>query len=132
MIIKNFKKIETTSPKVLAYFTSINIFNLKDVIYPHEETLEGNHVTSSITNIFPIVLGVFFDKIGEELSIKDELYILDGHHRFKYIIDNSIIKNFNVILADIKSVNMDSHNTELLVEKEIFLNMIKDIGNPHI
>ena len=86
--------------------------------------MENNPVTASITNAFPIVLGVFFEKKGEELAIKDELYILDGHHRFKYIVDNSISEIFNVILVDIESVNVDSYNTELLVEKEIFLNEI--------
>ena len=129
MIVKDFKKIDTTDPKVLAYLTSINIFNLKDIIYPHEETLEDNPVTSSITNAFPIVLGVFFEKILEELIIKDELYILDGHHRFQYIVDNSISKNFDVVLANIESVKIDSYNTELLIEKELFLKEIyKDYG----
>ena len=32
MIVKDFKKIDTTDPEVLAYLTSINIFNLKDII----------------------------------------------------------------------------------------------------
>ena len=62
MIVKDFKKIDTTDPEVLAYLTSINIFNLKDIIYPHEETLEDNPINTSITNTFPIVLGVFFEK----------------------------------------------------------------------
>ncbi len=129
MIVKDFKKIDTTDPEVLAYLTSINIFNLKDIIYPHEETLEDNPITSSITNTFPIVLGVFFEKTGEELIIKDELYILDGHHRFQHIVDNSISNNFDVILANIESVKMDSYNTELLIEKELFLKEIfKDYG----
>jgi hypothetical protein len=91
--------------------------------------MENNPITLGITNAFPIVLGVFFEKKGEELAIKDELYILDGHHRFKYIVDNSISEIFNVILVDIESVNVDSYNTELLVEKEIFLNEIfEDYG----
>jgi hypothetical protein len=126
MIVKDFKKIDTTNPKILAYHTSIKIFELKDIIYPHEETLKGNPVTSTINNTFPIVLGVVFEKIGEELAIKDELYILDGHHRFQYIVDNSISKNFDVILANIESVKMDSYNTELLIEKEIFLKEISE------
>ncbi len=129
MIVKDFKKIDTTDPEVLAYLTSINIFSLKDIIYPHEETLEDNPVTSSITNTFPIVLGVFFEKTGEELAIKDELYILDGHHRFQHIIDNSINNYFDVILANIESVKIDSYNTELLIEKELFIKEIfKDYG----
>jgi len=126
MIVKDFKIIETTNPKVLACLKSINIFNMKDIIYPHEETMEDNPVTSSITNTYPIVLGVFFEKIEEELAIKDELYILDGHHRFRYIVDNSLSENFNVVFVDIESVNVDSYNTELLVEKEIFLNEISE------
>lgn len=129
MIVKDFKKIDTTDLKVLAYLTRINIFNLKDIIFPHEETLEDNPISSSITNAFPIVLGVFFEKIVDELVIKDELYILDGHHRFQYIVDNSISKNFDVVLANIESVKMDSYNTELLIEKELFLKEIyKDYG----
>ena len=88
--------------------------------------MENNPITLGITNAFPIVLGVFFEKKGEELAIKDELYILDGHHRFQYIVDNSISKNFDVILANIESVKMDSYNTELLIEKEIFLKEISE------
>ena len=129
MIVKDFKKIDTTDPEVLAYLTSINIFNLKDIIYPHEETLEDNPINTSITNTFPIVLGVFFEKTEQELIIKDELYILDGHHRFQHTVDNSISNNCDVILANIQSVKMHSYNTELLIEKELFLEEIfKDYG----
>jgi len=127
MIIKDFKQVNTSGPSVVAFSTSINLFNLKDIIYPHEETSDQNLITKEVLNSTPIVLGVFFENTEEELIFKDEIYILDGHHRFQYIIKNSIIEDLDVILINIEQVNIDCYNSELLVEKKVFLNkIIKD------
>ena len=124
MIIKDFKQANTSNPSVVAFSTSINLLNLKDIIYPHEETSDQNQITTTVLNTTPIVLGVFFENTEEELSIKNEMYILDGHHRFQYIIENSINEDLDTILINIEKVNIDSFNSELLVKKNIFLTKI--------
>ena len=124
MIIKDFKQVNTSDPSVVAFSTSINLFNLKDIIYPHEETSDQNLITKKVLNTTPIVLGVYFENTEEELIFKNEIYILDGHHRFEYITKNSIIDDRDVILINIEQVNIDCYNSELLVEEKVFLNKI--------
>jgi hypothetical protein len=124
MIIQEFKQASTSDPTVLAFSTSLNLLNLKNIIYPHEETSDQNQITTRVLNATPIVLGVFFENIEEELSLKDEMYILDGHHRFQYIIENSINQDLDTILININQVNIDCYTSELIVEKNIFLTKI--------
>jgi hypothetical protein len=124
MIIQEFKQVSTSDPTVLAFSTSLNLLNLKNIIYPHEETSDQNQITTRVLNATPIVLGVFFENIEEELSLKDEMYILDGHHRFQYIIENSINQDLDTILININQVNIDCYTSELIVEKNIFLTKI--------
>ena len=124
MIIQEFKQASTSDPTVLAFSTSLNLLNLKNIIYPHEETSDQNQITTRVLNATPIVLGVFFENIEEELSLKDEMYILDGHHRFQYIIENSINQDLDTILINIDQVNIDCYTSELIVEKNIFLTKI--------
>ncbi len=124
MIIQEFKQASTSDPTVLAFSTSLNLLNLKNIIYPHEETSDQNQITTRVLNATPIVLGVFFENIEEELSLKDEMYILDGHHRFQYVIENSINQDLDTILINIDQVNIDCYTSELIVEKNIFLTKI--------
>ena len=124
MIIQEFKQASTSDPTVLAFSTSLNLLNLKNIIYPHEETSDQNQITTRVLNATPIVLGVFFENTEEELSLKDEMYILDGHHRFQYIIENSINQDLDTILINIDQVNIDCYTSELIVEKNIFLTKI--------
>ena len=124
MIIQEFKQASTSDPTVLAFSTSLNLLKLKNIIYPHEETSDQNQITTRVLNATPIVLGVFFENIEEELSLKDEMYILDGHHRFQYIIENSINQDLDTILINIDQVNIDCYTSELIVEKNIFLTKI--------
>ena len=126
MIIKNFKKIKTEDPKVIAFSTIINLFNLKHTIYPHEETSSQNLITTNILNTTPIVLGAILDNAEKELIFNDEIYILDGHHRFKYIVENSINQDLEVVLVNIENINIDCYNSELLVEKKVFIKKISD------
>ena len=126
MIIKNFKKIKTEDPKVIAFSTIINLFNLKHTIYPHEETSSQNLITTNILNTTPIVLGAILDNAEKELIFNDEIYILDGHHRFKYIVENSINQDLEVVLVNIENINIDCYNSELLVEKKVFIKKIAD------
>ena len=90
MIIQDFKQARTSDPTVSAFSTSLNLLNLKDIIYPHEETSGQNQITTKVLHSTPIVLGVYIENTEEELRFKNEMYILDGHHRFQYIIKNSI------------------------------------------
>jgi len=124
MIIQEFKQASTSDPTVLAFSTSLNLLKLKNIIYPHEETSDQNQITTRVLNATPIVLGVFFENTEEELSLKDEMYILDGHHRFQYIIENSINEDLDTILINIDQVNIDCYTSELIVEKNIFLTKI--------
>ena len=126
MIIKNFKKIKTEDPKVIAFSTIINLFNLKHTIYPHEETSSQNLITTNILNTTPIVLGAILDNAEKELIFNDEIYILDGHHRFKYIVENSINEDLEVVLVNIENINIDCYNSELIVEKKVFIKKIVD------
>ena len=126
MIIKNFKKIKTEDPKVIAFSTIINLFNLKHTIYPHEETSSQNLITTNILNTTPIVLGAILDNAEKELIFNDEIYILDGHHRFKYIVENSINQDLEVVLVNIENINIDCYNSELIVEKKVFIKKIVD------
>jgi len=129
MIIQDFKQARTSDPTVSAFSTKVNLFNLKDIIYPHEETSDQNQITKGALNAAPIVLGVFFENIEKELSFKNEMYILDGHHRFQYIIENSINKDLDAILINIEQVKIDSYTSELLVEKNVFVTkIIQDCG----
>ena len=126
MIIKNFKKIKTEDPKVIAFSTIINLFNLKHTIYPHEETSYQNPITTNILNTTPIVLGAILDNTEKGLIFNNEIYILDGHHRFKYIVENSINKDLEVVLVNIENINIDCYNSELIVEKKVFIKKIVD------
>ena len=49
------------------------------------------------------------------------MFILDGHHRFQFIIENSLNEYFNVVLLDLNNIKIESHNSELLIYKDTFL-----------
>ena len=129
MIIQDFKQARTSDPTVSAFSTSLNLLKLKDIIYPHEETSGQNQITTKVLHSTPIVLGVYIENTEEELRFKNEMYILDGHHRFQYIIKNSINEDLDTILINIEQVNIDCYNSELLVDKNIVLTkIIQDFG----
>ena len=52
------------------------------------------------------------------------MFILDGHHRFQFIIENSLNEYFNVVLLDLNNIKIESHNSELLIDKDTFLKKI--------
>ena len=58
--------------------------------------------------------------------MKDKIFILDGHHRFKYIKDNLIDETFEVVLIDLHGVNIESYNSELNVDLDIFIKKIME------
>ena len=129
MKIKNYTKLTLSSPELNAYMTKLNVLQNKDIIFPHEETIEENHITNAIIKNSVIVLGVAFELDKDEISFKDEIFILDGHHRVKYIKDNWIDELFEVVFIDIYNVNIESYNSELQLDEEYFLSIIKNDKN---
>ena len=126
MKIKNYSKLTLSNPELNAYMTKFNILQNKDIIFPHEETINENHITNEIIKNSVIVFGVTFELHEDVVSFKDEIFILDGHHRVKYIKDNLIDELFEVVFIDIHSVNIESYNSELRSDKDIFLKKIMD------
>tara|TARA_B100000925_G_scaffold124261_1_gene92325 strand:+ start:32 stop:676 length:645 start_codon:yes stop_codon:yes gene_type:complete len=126
MKIKNYSKLTLSNPELKAYMTKFNILQNKDIIFPHEETINENHITNEIINNSVIVFGVTFELHEDAVSFKDEIFILDGHHRVKYIKDNLIDELFEVVFIDIHSVNIESYNSELRSDQDIFIKKIMD------
>ena len=129
MKIKNYSKLTLSNPELNAYMTKFNILQNKDIIFPHEETINENHITNEIIKNSVIVFGVTFESHEDSVSFKDEIFILDGHHRVKYIKDNLIDELFEVVFIDIHSVNIESYSSELKFDKDIFLKKIMDDKN---
>ena len=126
MKIKNYSKLTLSNPELNAYMTKFNILQNKDIIFPHEETINENHITNEIIKNSVIVFGVTFELHEDAVSFKDEIFILDGHHRVKYIKDNLIDELFEVVFIDIHSVNIESYNSELRSDQDIFIKKIMD------
>ncbi len=126
MKIKNYSKLTLSNPELNAYMTKFNILQNKDIIFPHEETIDENHITNEIIKNSVIVFGVTFELHEDVVSFKDEIFILDGHHRVKYIKDNLIDELFEVVFIDIHSVNIESYNSELRSDQDIFIKKIMD------
>ena len=124
MIVDNFTKIAISEPELNAYMAKINIFNNRETIFPHEETIKENHITDTIIKNSVLVFGVNIEISDEKLMLNDEIFILDGHHRFQYIIENSIEEFFEVIFVDINDIKIESYNSELLIRDDIFLQKI--------
>ena len=125
MKIEDFQELTLSVPNLRAYLTRLNIYKNKDIIYPHEETTKDRQITKDILKNTVIVLGVTFNSINKELTIENKIFILDGHHRFKYIVDNEIDETFDVVLIDLHGVNIESHNCELNVDKDFFINKVQ-------
>ncbi|MFL2659251.1 MAG: hypothetical protein ACJ0GT_02425 [Candidatus Actinomarina sp.] len=123
MIIRNVEKIEFENNALEAYKTKLNVFRLNN-IYPHEETNENSNITYDVVKNSNLVLGVDFILDDNKVEIKDELFILDGHHRFNFIKDNEIDEDIDVVLIDIRKVSITSYNCQLMVDKDEFTNKI--------
>ena len=124
MIVDKFTKIAISEPELNAYMAKINIFKNRETIFPHEETIKENHITDTIIKNSVLVFGVNIEISDEKLVLNDEIFILDGHHRFQYIIENSIEEFFEVIFVDINDIKIESYNSELLIRDDIFLQKI--------
>ena len=125
MKIRDFQELKLSVPDLKAYLTRLNIYKNKDIIFPHEETTKESQITKDILKNSVIVLGVTFQYINTELTIENKIFILDGHHRFKYIVDNEIDETFEVVLIDLHSVNIESYNCELNVDLDFFIKKLQ-------
>ena len=125
MKIRDFQELKLSVPDLKAYLTRLNIYKNKDIIFPHEETTKDSQITKDILKNSVIVLGVTFQYINTELTIENKIFILDGHHRFKYIVDNEIDETFEVVLIDLHSVNIESYNCELNVDLDFFIKKLQ-------
>ena len=125
MEIENFTKLNLSNPDVTAFRTKLNILKNSEIIFPHEETMNDNRITDSIINNSVIVFGVIFKSFDNNLVIKDQIFILDGHHRYQYIKNNSIDDLFEVVLVSMSDIKIESYNSELLIDDDIFVNKIK-------
>jgi len=125
MEIDNFTKLNLSNPDVTAFTTKLNILKNSEIIFPHEETIDDNRITDSIIKNSVIVLGVNFESFDNNLVISDQIFILDGHHRYQYIKNNSIDDLFEVVLVSMSDIKIESYNSELLIDDDIFVNKIK-------
>ena len=124
MEIENFTKLNLSNLDVTAFTTKLNILKNSEIIFPHEETMNDNRITDSIINNSVIVLGVIFESFDNNLVIKDQIFILDGHHRYQFIKDNYIDDLFEVVLVSMSDIKIESYNSELLIDDDIFVNKI--------
>ena len=124
MEIDNFTKLNLSEPDVTAFTTKLNILKNSEIIFPHEETIDDNRITGPIIKNSVIVLGVNFESFDSNLVIKDQIFILDGHHRYQYIKNNSIDDLFEVVLVSMSDIKIESYNSELLIDDDIFVNKI--------
>lgn len=124
MIINDSVQMQLVDKEILAYKTKLNILENKNTIIPHEEIKKNNYITKDIISNSLIVLGVIFQSVDKEIICKDEMFILDGHHRFQFILENSLSEYFDVVLLDLNNIKIESYNSELLIDKDIFLEKI--------
>ena len=124
MEIDNFTKLNLSDPDVIAFTTKLNILKNSEIIFPHEETIDDNRISGPIIKNSVIVLGVNFESFDSNLVIKDQIFILDGHHRYQYIKNNSIDDLFEVVLVSMSDIKIESYNSELLIDDHIFVNKI--------
>ena len=116
MKIKDFQELTLSVPNLRAFLTRLNIYKNKDAIFPHEETTKDSQITKEILKNSVIVLGVTFQSINAELTIENKIFIL---------VDNKIDETFEVVLIDLHGVNIESHNCELNVDLDFFINKVQ-------
>ena len=109
---------------IFAYISLYSHLSSKDV--PHD-LLQNERLESFCHGLWlgiQFVFGVNIETFDKQLMINDEIFILDGHHRFQYIIENSIDDLFEVVFVDINDIKIESYNSELLISDDSFLQKI--------
>mgnify|MGYP003313313450 FL=1 len=96
----------------------------------HEEL--SNPITEQNINLVeefePLLFAVDMETTelvnSKELNI-DCLTLLDGHHRYDFIIRNIIELPIEVVLISSQDVNIDSHLSEINIKKAEFIDFLK-------
>ena len=131
MKIKNLSSYEFKQYNVVGVKAQINFAKTDNLeINLHEEL--SNPITDQNTNLVeefePLLFAVDMETTelvnSKELNI-DCLTLLDGHHRYDFIIRNIIELPIEVVLISSQDVNIDSHLSEINIKKAEFIDFLK-------
>lgn len=122
MIINKVESFVFKDYKAKAFVGKLNLFDNKSKIFPHEETQNENNINYSILKNHPIILGTKISARNESIELEGNLIILDGHHRFEYILKNEVDEVFDVIFVDYEDIEVSSH-------KSIINSSIEELNN---
>ena len=111
MIINKVESFVFKDYQAKAFIGKLNLFKNKNKIFPHEETQNESNITYSILKNHPIVLGAKIIERNESIELEGNLIILDGHHRFEYILKNEVNEVFDVVLVDYEDIEVSSHKS---------------------
>ena len=131
MKIKNLSSYEFKQYNVVGVKAQINFVKTDNLeINLHEEL--SNPITEQNINLVeefePLLFAVDMETTelvnSKELNI-DCLTLLDGHHRYDFIIRNIIELPIEVVLISSQDVNIDSHLSEINIKKVEFIDFLK-------
>ena len=111
MIINKVESFVFKDYQAKAFIGKLNLFKNKNKIFPHEETQNESNITYSILKNHPIVLGAKIIERNESIELEGNLIILDGHHRFEYILKNEVNEVLDVVLVDYEDIEVSSHKS---------------------
>ena len=131
MKIKNFSTYEFNKYNVVGVKAKINFVKTNNLeIIAHEELSKPIEEQSInlVKEFEPLLFSADIETTNlvndKELNI-DYLTLLDGHHRYDFIIRNVIDLPIEVIIISSNDVNVDSHLSEIKIKKDEFLDFLK-------
>ena len=131
MKIKNFSTYEFNKYNVVGVKAKINFVKTNNLeIIAHEELSKPIEEQSInlVKEFEPLLFSADIETTNlvndKELNI-DHLTLLDGHHRYDFIIRNVIDLPIEVIIISSNDVNVDSHLSEIKIKKDEFLDFLK-------
>ena len=131
MKIKNFSTYEFNKYNVVGVKAKINFVKTNNLeIITHEELSKPIEEQSInlVKEFEPLLFSADIETTklvnDKELNI-DHLTLLDGHHRYDFIIRNVIDLPIEVIIISSNDVNVDSHLSEIKITKAEFLDFLK-------
>ena len=131
MKIKNFSTYEFNQYNVVGLKAKINFVKTSNLeIITHEELSKPIEEQSInlVKEFEPLLFSADIETTelvnDKELNI-DHLTLLDGHHRYDFIIRNVIDLPIEVIIISSNDVNVDSHLSEIKIKKDEFLDFLK-------
>ena len=107
---------------------AIGIIILSTTIFSFTQMKMDGYISlfenSSSAKYYKYGKSYYFESFDNNLFIKDQIFILDGHHRYQFIKNNSIDDLFEVVLVSMSDIKIESYNSELLIDDDIFVNKI--------